>query len=303
VDVLREARETGQSAVEDLVGTVRATLQRSVRRALGVRGTPPLPCSDPALAYLPVDGAAREIHADLPSMLVGGVASLLLQMLHPLAMAGVAQHSRYREDPLGRLARTATFIGTTTYGSRADAAAAVARVRAVHERVRGVAADTTAYHASDPHLLEWVHVAELTMFLAGVRGYGPRAVDTSLADRYVAEMAVVASDLGVLDPPRTEAELAHRLEAFRPELALGAEGREARHFVLRGVSRGPSRRAAYATIVGAGVGVLPGWARRQLEIPSLALSDALVVRPAATALCAALRLAVPPAPASSGRDR
>lgn len=236
-------------------------------------------------------------------MLVGGVASLLLQILHPLVMTGVAEHSRYREDPLGRLARTATFVGTTTYGSRADALAAVARVRKVHDRVQGESVKGVSYRANDSHLLEWVHLTELSMFLAGVRAYGPRNIDDELADHYVSEMALVASDLGVTHPPRDVESLTSRLEEYRPELELTDVGREARDFVLRGVSRRPQERLAYATLAAAAVGVLPPWARRQLEIPRLVGADTLIVRPAAMALCATLRLAVPPAPQSSSGDR
>ncbi len=272
---------------------VRERAQQRVRRSLGVRGPAMVACEDTELSYLPVNGAARYVHGDLASMLVGGLSSLLLQMLHPLAMTAVAQHSRYREDPLGRLARTANFIGTTTYGSREDARTSIARVRAVHASVHSDEGDAVIYRADDPHLLEWVHLAELTMFTGAVRAYGPQRLNDDLLNEYVREMAVVASDLGVIDPPTRYAELAERLEAFRPELSLIDEGREARDFVVRGVSRQAPERVIYATLVAAAVGVLPSWARRQLELPTLPGAQLVVVRPAATALLATLRLAVP----------
>jgi uncharacterized protein (DUF2236 family) len=228
-------------------------------------------------------------------MLVGGLSSLLLQMLHPLAMTGVAQHSRYREDPLGRLERTASFIGTTTYGSRADARRAIERVRAVHSTVHGISNSGVAYRADDPHLLEWVHVAELSMFLAAVRTYGPQKISATRADQYVAEMAQVGADLGVVNPPMNLAELDDRLKAYRDELELIDVAREARNFVVRGVSRRAQERVVYATLVSAAIGVLPSWARRQLELPNVPGADTLIVRPAATAMLATLRLAVPPA--------
>jgi len=295
MDVWRDARETGQATLEEFVGGVRSTLRERVRRSVGVRGTPPVTCEDPDESYMPVGGAARAVHGDLAAMLVGGIASLLLQMLHPLVMTGVAQHSKYREDPLGRLSRTASFVGATTYGSRADAARAVARVRGVHARVRGRSAEHGAYEADTPRLLEWVHVAELTMFLAGVRAYGPLRITPELADRYVDEMARVALDLGVSDPPRTEAQLMASLDSFRDELTLIPEALEARDFVVHGVSRRPTQRAAYRTLVAGGIGVLPGWARRDLRFADIPLSDELIVRPAATLLCSTLRFAVPPA--------
>lgn len=302
MDTVRRARDTGELAVDQFVGAIRANVQQSVRRSLGVRGSAPPTCNDPALSYLPVNGAARRVHGDLPSMLIGGIASLLLQLLHPEVMAGVAQHSRYQEDPLGRLARTASFVGTTTFGSAVDAAAAVARVRAVHGGVVGVTDRGDAYRANDPHLLEWVHVSELSMFLAGVQTYGPHRLSDNLRDQYVAEMAKVALDLGVIDPPQSFGELNERIESFRSELRLIDEGRSARSFVLRGVTRSAHQRAAYATMVTAAVGIMPTWARRQLEIPSVPFVDSLLVRPAATVLCSTLRLAVPTRERTSRND-
>jgi uncharacterized protein (DUF2236 family) len=301
VPAISELRDLGEQTVEDAARSVRATLQRRIRHMLGVRGDPPRVCEDPEDAYLPVDGATRLVHGDLPSMLVGGVASLLMQMLHPLTMTGVAQHSRYREDPLGRLARTARFVGTTTFGSIDDASAAIARVRSVHEFVRGVSDDGVAYQADDPHLLEWVHLSELTMFLAAARTYGPYQIDDATADQYVSEMSQVATDLGVIDPPHSLAEASQRIGDFRHELLLIDSGREARDFVLRGVSRAPQQRLAYATIVAAAIGLLEPWARDLLELPYVDLGQSFVVRPAATALCMTMRLAVPPVP--SRRDR
>jgi len=294
VKAIETARDTGEQALTDLAGAWRANAQRRLRGSLGLRQTPPPPCMDPHAAYLPVDGVARLVHGDLPSMLIGGVASLLLQMLHPLAMAGVAQHSRYRDDALGRLEQTATFIGTTTYGSAADAAAVIERVRAAHASVRGVADDGRAYAASDPHLLEWVHVAELSMFLDASRAYGPRELTIEDEDRYVNEMALVGRDLGVLDPPQTRRDLDERLQLFRSELEITNDAREARDFVVRGVPRSLRDRVGYGTVLVAAIGVLPDFARRQLELPTVPFVNTVLVRPAATTLCVALRWAVPP---------
>ncbi len=295
MDHLHYVRLTGEEAVDRLSGALREQAQRRVRRSLGVRGNPPAPCNDAALAYLPVNGAARYLHGDLASMLVGGVASLLFQMLHPSAMTAVAQHSRYREDPLGRLQRTASFIGTTTYGSTTDALSSIKRVRAVHSSVVGLCADGTPYRADDPHLLEWVHLCELLMFMAGVRAYGPQRLNDELLDQYVDEMSGVARELGVLDPPRSVADVHGRLQKYRDELALIDVGREARDFVVRGVAKRPQERVVYATVVAAAIGVLPAWARRQLELPHVPGANGLLVRPGATAVLATLRLAVPPA--------
>ena len=119
--------------------------------------------------FAPEDPVWR-VHADA-AMFPGGMAALLLQSLHPLAMAGVAGHSGYRGDPWGRLQRTSHFLATTTFGTVEDAEAAIARVRAIHERVRGRDHRGRPYRAADPHLLGWVHVAEAHSFLAAYQRY------------------------------------------------------------------------------------------------------------------------------------
>ncbi len=248
---------------------------------------------DPERAYQPVDGMARTVHSDLASMLIGGVASLLLQLLHPEVMAGVDQHSRYREDPLGRLQRTAAFVGTTTFGSREDAKRAISRVRALHAEVRGITEEGVAYRATDEALLRWVHDTEIAMFLEASRRFGPRNISDDDADRYVDEMARVARDLGISDPPRTVASLWADIDDVKPHLALTRAGRVTRDFVVRGIARRPRDVAVYRTISAAAIGTIPQWARDLLEFPTVPGVDALLVRPAALALCSTLRLAVP----------
>ena len=122
-------RTLGESTTTATVQHVRSELLRRLRDVMGLRGEPPPPDFNPATAYMPVDGMARQIHSDLPAMIIGGLASLLLQMNHPAAMAGVAQFSMYKKDPLGRLYQTAQFLGTTTFGSTADALAVISTVR------------------------------------------------------------------------------------------------------------------------------------------------------------------------------
>jgi uncharacterized protein (DUF2236 family) len=166
-------------------------------------------------------------------MFVGGIAALLLQSLHPLAMAAVADHSGYRSDPWGRLQRTSHFIAATTFGRREDAMAAIASVRAIHEHVTGTAPDGRPYAASDPRLLTWVHVAGVRSFLHAYEVYGERPLGQADRDGYVADMALIAAELGVPDPPRTEAEISAALGRYRPELAGTPQAREAARFLLR----------------------------------------------------------------------
>ncbi len=151
-------------------------------------------------------------------MFVGGIRALLLQSLHPLAMAGVAGHSGYRSDPWGRLQRTSEFLARTTFGTVQDADAAVTMVRGIHERVRGRAVDGRRYAASDPHLLGWVHAAEADSFLAAYRKFGSSTLTPSDEDDYVAQSGSIAERLGAVDPPRSVAELTATLDAYRSEL-------------------------------------------------------------------------------------
>lgn len=241
------------------------------------------------------DRPIQRVHADA-SMFLGGLRALLLQSMHPLAMAAVAAHSGYRGDPWGRLQRTSTFIAVTTYGTAADAQAAVDTLRAVHERVRGTSSDGRPYRATDPHLLGWVHVAEVDSFLRTYQRYGVAPLDAAGRDGYVADMARVARALGVVDPPETEAELARALAAFRPELCGTAEARAAARFLLVRPPLPAIARPAYAVLAGAAVATLPRWARRPLWLPWLPVTEAAVVRPAGAAVVRALRWAMAPGP-------
>ena len=273
---------------------IRVWANRSIRNAVGLTREPPAMCLDPTESYQPVDGVARLVHGDLAAMLIGGIGSLFLEMLHPYTMAGVAQHSRYREDTLGRVLQTANFIGDTTYGSRNTAYASIERVKAIHLAVRGVADDGVNYEASDPHLLSWVHVAGTTIFLESYRHFGPNQLSSADADRYVCEMAKVAADLGGESPPKTVKELHHQLRAFRPELRLSADGVETRDFLIAGVGGGLVQRLAYWLLVESALGLLPGWALESLGVAQRNRWQRLIIGGATRAMNRVLRAAVPP---------
>ena len=273
---------------------LRSRANVSIRKSVGLTQDPPTQCEDPAVAYFPVDGVARIVHGDLSSMLVGGIASLFFQMLHPHAMAGVAQHSRYQHDPFGRLLQTANFIGTTTYGSSGAAYAAIERVLAVHEGVRGVADDGVAYYANDPHLLAWVHAAESSMFLRGYQRFGRLSLTRDQCDTYVKEMACLATDLGAEDPPTTLAQLDATIQEFRPELRLSADGATGRDFVANGFVKDPLQRVAYRLLVLSAFDLLDPWARELLGVKRRPLAQRQAIRLATHVLCSTLRVFVPP---------
>lgn len=245
----------------------------------------------PGPRWFAEDSPIRRVHADA-SMFVGGLRALLLQSLHPLAMAGVAEHSDYRGDPWGRLQRTSTFLAVTTFGTAQDAQRAVDRVRGIHRRVHGVAPDGRPYRADDPHLLEWVHIAEVDSFLLAHQLYGAEPLDQAGRDAYVADTARVAEALGVADPPRTQAELRDRLDAYRPELGSTAAAREAARFLLVTPPLPLLARGPYGVLAATAVSMLPAWARLPLRLPYLPPVEATAIRLSGRVLVGGIRWAL-----------
>lgn len=275
---------------------VRQRVNRNIRSAVGLTRNPPPRCDDPDNAYFAIDGVARIVHGDLPPMLVGGLGSLFVQMLHPHTMAGVAQHSRYQDDPLGRLLQTANFIGFTTYGTKQEAYASIERVLSVHQVVRGFADDGQPYDANDPHLLAWVHAAETSMFLRAYRRFGQHTLTDAQANAYVREMAALARDLGMVDPPQSVAQLDAAILRFRPELRLSVDGATARDFVARGVVKGPTQRLVYWLLVQSSFALMEPWTVELLGVRARPLRNRLFVQPVTWVLCRLIRLFVPPPP-------
>jgi uncharacterized protein (DUF2236 family) len=228
------------------------------------------------------DSVTWRIHAD-SSMFVGGLRALMVQTMHPLAMAGVAQHSNYRDDPMGRLWRTSAYVGATTYGSADDARTAIAMVKRVHTKVVGIAPDGRRYAANDPHLLTFVHHTLVDSFLRAYQRYGAEPLDSADADLYVAEMAVLADEFGAEPAATSVAELRAWFHAERPELRATREARETVRFLLF-----PPlpivTRPVFAVIASAAVGLLPRSVRRSLWVPTLPAADPVLVRPAARTL-------------------
>lgn len=248
------------------------------------------------------DSVAWRIHAD-PVMLVGGLRALLVQALEPRAMAAVDQHSKFREDPWGRLERTTNFVVATTYGDTATAEAAAARIRKVHEHIHGIDSVTgLPYAANDPDLLLWIHAVEMESFLLAYRTYAGRVADAD-ADRYVAEMARVAEmvELPVGRAPQTEGELHEYLRSVR-----GLRATPAAFEGLRVVMFPPMNlryRPLWAIPTTAAIAILPAYARRLYRIPWFP-PVALPVRTGVFALSRVLNLVTPTPPAlQAARDR
>ncbi len=215
---------------------------------------------------------AWRVHGDVTAMMVGGIAGLLLQMLHPAVLAGVWDHSNFRADMHGRLRRTAKFIALTTYGGRTDAQAVIARVNSIHNRVTGTLPDGTPYAARDPALLAWVHVTETVSFLNAWIRYAEPGMSAADQDRYFAEMAQIAAAMGADPIPRTRREAHALLNATRPRLKADSRTREVAKLVLRQRAANPLAAPAQALTVQAGIDLLPDWARalHGLNTPLLA---------------------------------
>jgi uncharacterized protein (DUF2236 family) len=230
--------------------------------ALSVVATP----DERDLGLFGPDSVSWRLHAD-PVMLVGGMRALLVQALEPRAMAGVAQHSKYKEDPWGRLARTSEFVLHATYGTVADAEAACARVRAVHTRVHGIdPVSGRRYSATDPDLLLWIHAVEIDSFVDAYRAYAGRLSDAD-ADRYVAEMAVIAEmcELPRAMAPRTLGEVREYLRGVTG-LVVSDSTREALRVVLAPPM--PAKyRPLWAFPLTAMLAILPTQARELYGLP------------------------------------
>jgi uncharacterized protein (DUF2236 family) len=193
---------------------------------------------------------------------LAGMRSLMVQALHPLAMAGVAEHSTWKRDPFGRLAATTGYLLTTTYGDTASALAAAAWVRKIHVHVRGTDPQTgLAYSAEDPSLLLWVHAGMVDSVVDVVQRYG-RPIEPADADRYVAEMVRFAEIIGVPreDVPSTAESLREYLESVELRRATPA-ARDAIAIVLDPSGLNADTRDLWHDLGQIAVGTLPGWAR------------------------------------------
>ncbi len=211
------------------------------------------------------------IHGDFTSMLCGGISALMLQMLHPLALAGVWDHSTFREDMLGRLRRTSQFISVTTFGPTQDAWRLIAKVRGIHLQVSGLDSDGTAYRASDPALLTWVHVAETSQFLAAHLRYRNPRLSLALQDAYYAEAALVAEALGARDIPISVSQVAEYLAAMRPQLRVDARTHEVVRLLLAAPTPSAFTQPFAALLMRGGIDLLPGWSAQQLGLTQSAV--------------------------------
>jgi uncharacterized protein (DUF2236 family) len=225
------------------------------------------------------DSVSWRVHAD-PSMALAGLRALFLQAVHPLAMAGVADHSDFRSDPWGRLFRTADYVSVTTFGTTEQARRAGAKVRGIHRRLGGIEPESgRAYRVDDPELLRWVHCVEVESFLSTAIRCGLRLTPAE-RDTYYAEQTIGSTLVG-LDPaqvPSSVAEMAAYFRDIRPQLRVTAEARRTAGFVLWPpmpalVRLGTPARPAWVALASAAFAMLPRWARRLYRMPGLPTTD------------------------------
>jgi uncharacterized protein (DUF2236 family) len=240
--------------------------------------------------------AIWRVHGDT-SVFIAAIRALLLQSLHPVAMQAVAEHAGFEADFWGRFQRTTRYIALTTYGTVRDAERAIAAVRAVHRRVTGTTPDGRPYSADDPHLLMWVHVAEVDSFLSAYRAFGAEKLTTAEADEYVRQAGSIAARLGVIEPPLSVMELTDVMESYRPELSGSGQARRASNLLLVQPPFAGLARAGYHMLAAGAVSTLPAWARVELRLPTLPVTERVVMRPLARSAMRALRWALEPPPA------
>lgn len=274
------------------VPLARAAIRRVLTRLFG---PPPFdPDADPGDPGLTGPGSASWIVIGEPAAIAGGLRGLLVQLAHPLAMAGVHDHSAFRADPLGRLQRTSAYVTTSTFGSTREALRVARRVRAVHPRVQGTAPDGRPYRADDPRLLTWVSIALTSSFLAGHRQWAPTTLTRQDEDAFVAQQSRISAlldprvDLPALerDPhaqaalragelplpmvddgtlPSTVAELDDVLASFHHELGITHQAREALAF-LRRPPIPPAARGGYRSLLTGALGSLDADLQDALEL-------------------------------------
>jgi uncharacterized protein (DUF2236 family) len=263
--------------------------------------TEPAASADVDLGLFGPASISWRVHAE-PILALAGLRALYLQSLHPQAMWGVAQNSRYRDDPYGRLVRTGTYLGTVVYGTTSEAKAAGRRLRTIHSRMRAVDPRTgETFRIDAPHLLRWVHVTEVESFVTTARRAGTALSDADV-DAYYTEQLRAAELVGLdrSTVPGTASEVAAYYADVRPELLRTKEAAESALFL----SAPPMPyklgftpvRLAWFGVASTAVGLLPSWARRLYGLPGLATTG-----PTAALSARTLRLALRALPEKSVR--
>ena len=281
-----------------VAATVRRILSGSTDGSTATNRAIARPAGEPG--WFGPESAVWQVHGSVSTFL-GGIRSLLLQSLHPLALAGVEGHSSYRDDPFGRLQRTGAFIAATTFGSETMAQQTVDAIGRIHRTVSGTAPDGRPYSATDPALLTWIHIALVDSMLDAYLRFGTNGpLD---ADAYVADMAVVGAAMGVPSPPRSQAELQRAFRDVLPDLTGSAHVDDVRSFVLS-PPLSPPAQVGYAVLARAAEDSLPPWASRMLGSPMRPRWQRQLNAALASSLLVTLQVALVESPArAAARER
>ena len=210
------------------------------------------------------DSVTWRVHANFTAMMVGGLSSLVVQSLHPRALAAVWDHSDFRHRLKERLGRTAYFVAATTYGSEAMAMHAIHRVNTIHANIRGTDLDGVPYIANEPGLIRWVHLAEISSFLNAYQHLAKQPLTPSECDQYIGEMRRVGHLLGALDLPLTWQSTQDALRGYSSDLRFDVRARE----ILRIVENYPTDlidRPFMVLILQAAWDVMPAWVLQHIE--------------------------------------
>ena len=211
-----------------------------------------------------------KVHGD-PSLFIGGFAALIFQTLHPLAMAGVAEHSDFKIRPLVRLSRTGSFLASTTYGATTVADKSIKIVTQMHKKVTGITSDGRPYSAIDPDLLTWVHACEVYCFVKANRRYSLNRISKDEIDNYLNEYSIIPKKLGAKWVPTNYLDLKKYFDDIKPELKATDEALDTIDFLFNPDSQKPAKNSAlitlgYKTLLMGSIRIIPNWATQMLNI-------------------------------------
>lgn len=271
--------------------TLRSSIGTQIRKIFADPGGKPMEISRSDAGLFGPGSMCWQVHGDVTTMMIGGISGLLLQMLDPRVLAGVWDHSTFRQDMRGRLRRTAGFLARTTYGDRDQAMAEIARIRRIHDHVHGVLPDGTPYSANDPAALAWVHVTESLCFLDGYVRYRKPYLSMRDRDRYFAEMAEVGILLGADPVPRTYRGARRMVRHARPHLRVDDRTREVADLLMHQPVSNPRLLPFHHMTMQAAVDLLPAWAQAMHGI-TISLPARLALRSGTTGMAMVTRWAL-----------
>jgi uncharacterized protein (DUF2236 family) len=271
--------------------SLRTSIGTEIRRIFAEPDGKPMEISRTDTGLFGPGSMCWQVHGDVTTMMIGGISGLLLQMLDPRVLAGVWDHSTFRQDMRGRLRRTAAFLARTTYGDRDQALAEIARIRRIHDHVSGTLPDGTPYSANDPEALAWVHVTESVCFLEGYIRYRKPYLSMRERDRYFAEMAEVGALLGADPVPHTYRAARQMLRSARPRLRVDDRTREVADLLLHQPVSNPRLLPFHHMTMQAGVDMLPAWAQSMHGI-TISLPARVALRSGTTGMAMITRWAL-----------